>query len=196
MSRHGKQLLEGFLIGIGLAILIIALAALGVGCGQPQYYRVVGVEGPKGDQGDIGPMGPAGSSGHSVVFNSIAVAPSCANGGRTILIAMDVNDNLTLDVADENLQSNEICNGANGSDGATPVSPPFMPTELVSFCGNVDLLWSEVGFRLANGLIVASFSENANGKNTRWTILVPRAYTTTDGYGCNFTITPTGEIVR
>lgn len=203
-------------------IIVIMLLAGLTACGYGNSY-LSGPMGPQGEKGDPGVSGEAGVNGHSVVFSTLDVATSCSNGGRTILIGLDLNDNFVLDAADGNIQSNEICNGTNGSngadgvdgqdgsngadgqngsdgsnghDGVSPTLSPFMPTELVSFCGDVTRTWSEVGFRLANGMIVASFSENENGKNTRWTVIIPGTYRTTDGYSCNFTVTNTGQILR
>jgi hypothetical protein len=45
---------------------------------------------------------------------------------------------------------------------------------------------------LSNGTILASFSDNISGYNTRWSVLVPGSYSTTDGDGCSFTVDNTG----
>lgn len=167
-----------------------------------------GATGSQGIQGEKGDTGEAGANGHSaIVSQAPADSLVCTNGGVLISMGVDLNDNSTMEPT-EVKQVATLCNGLNGSDGTNgqdgedgedgqdAVISQFAPIDLVNFCGNSSLAWSEVGFRLANGTIVASFSENANGKNTRWTVIRPGSYITTDGYGCNFTVTVSGQIVN
>jgi hypothetical protein len=60
-------------------------------------------------------------------------------------------------------------------------------TKIVDPCGNGPG-YDEVFFRTSTGMLIASFSDNASGLNTRFAELVPGNYTTTDGTGCNFTV--------
>jgi hypothetical protein len=46
----------------------------------------------------------------------------------------------------------------------------------------------EIFLRLSDGSLIASFSDNANGLNTRWSIIQNGTYSTTDGTGCTFTV--------
>lgn len=66
--------------------------------------------------------------------------------------------------------------------------------ELVDPCGNGPG-YDEIFLRLSTGVIVASFSDNASGLNTRFSVLSPSdslAYITTDGTSCNFKVPATG----
>jgi len=56
--------------------------------------------------------------------------------------------------------------------------------------------WDEVFLRLADGTIVASFSDNVHGENTRFTILphTNGVYVTTDGTSCVFKVKTNGAV--
>lgn len=60
-------------------------------------------------------------------------------------------------------------------------------TKIVDPCGNGPG-YDEVFFRTSSGMLIASFSDNASGLNTRFAELAPGNYSTTDGTGCNFTV--------
>lgn len=197
-----------------------------VACGADYKYTVTGIPGPKGNScriesvvggaklscddgssqmisngadGSIGPMGPSGMNGHSVVF-STAPAPSCSNGGQTILLAEDTNDNSTFDaLLDSNIQSFTVCNGQDGATGANGLDAPptpFSPVALLQPCGDSPNVYDEVFLKLSNGTVLASFSDNINGYNTRFSVLVPGNYATTDGTGCTFSVDASGTITN
>lgn len=60
-------------------------------------------------------------------------------------------------------------------------------TRLVDPCGNGPG-FDEVFMRTSSGKLIASFSDNAAGLNTRFAELIPGNYATTDGTGCNFVV--------
>lgn len=62
-------------------------------------------------------------------------------------------------------------------------------TKIVDPCGNGPG-YDEVFFRTTTGKLIASFSDNASGLNTRFSELVPGTFSTTDGTGCIFTVNP------
>ncbi len=95
--------------------------------------------------------------------------------------------------------------GEQGSPGASVVGPqgetgPQGPAgeaavlEVIDPCGDAPGIYDEVILRLANGQLLTSFSENANGKNTRFSILTPGSYVTTDGSDCSFTVSADGSV--
>jgi hypothetical protein len=66
--------------------------------------------------------------------------------------------------------------------------------DTIDICGDgpgVD----EVLLRLSNGKILASFSQNASGLNTRFAILTPGNYVSTDSQNCFFTVQANGNVV-
>jgi TolA-binding protein len=58
---------------------------------------------------------------------------------------------------------------------------------LIDPCGD-GAGFDEVLFKMASGKVVGSFSENASGKNTRFSVLPQGNYQTTDGTSCNFSV--------
>lgn len=60
-------------------------------------------------------------------------------------------------------------------------------TKLVDPCGNGPG-FDEVFMRTSSGKLIASFSDNAAGLNTRFVELLPGNYQTTDGTNCSFAV--------
>lgn len=134
--------------------------------------------GSAGPSGPSGAPGIAGSNGHSMVFNTLSASNSdCSNGGSIILLAIDSNDNNILDVDDSNLQSAVVCNGEVGATGAQGIpgqaAPPtsFTPVAIIDPCSDSAGIVDEVFIKLANGLLLASFSDNVSGLNTRFSVI-------------------------
>lgn len=86
--------------------------------------------------------------------------------------------------------------GTNGKDGSDAPPTAFTPVGIVDPCGATPGYYNEVFLRLQNGTLLASFSDNSNGKNTRWAILVPGTYITTDGTNCTFTVDAHGMLTN
>jgi len=78
-----------------------------------------GVDGNNGANGTDGTNGTNGSNGlNSLVTTSPELAgANCADGGIRMDVGLDENLNSQLDTT-ERLQTNYLCNGANGTDGA------------------------------------------------------------------------------
>lgn len=145
--------------------------------------------------GTPGPQGVPGVNGHSAVF---AQSPSTTCVGTVLMVATDKNDNGILDSTDTGIQSVTICNGQDGAQGAAGLDAPptpFTPVGLVNPCNDTGQ-GHEVFFQLADGTLIASFSDNAAGDNTRFSTLFPGNFVTTDGYSCYFTIDATGNITN
>lgn len=62
-------------------------------------------------------------------------------------------------------------------------------TKIVDPCGDGPG-YDEIFLRTSSGKLIASFSQNSSGLNTRFSELVPGSYATTDGTGCTFTVNP------
>jgi hypothetical protein len=146
--------------------------------------------------------GTNGSNGHSAAFSqAVADISVCPTGGTVLSVGVDLDD-------DSLLQPSEVtgvvatCNGlvgatgSSGADGVSPVLPGFVPVAILDPCGTNPGLHNEVFMKLANGMVLASFSDNANGLNTRISVLTPGTYQTTDGDGCTFTINALGVITN
>jgi hypothetical protein len=61
-------------------------------------------------------------------------------------------------------------------------------------CGDAPGIYDEVLLKLASGQVLASFSDNSSGKNTRFALLPPGSYVTTDGSSCHFTLNVDGSL--
>lgn len=57
-------------------------------------------------------------------------------------------------------------------------------------CGNSPLVLDEVFLVLGTGEILSSFSDKASGENTRFSLMSPGSYVTTDNSKCYFTVVP------
>lgn len=55
--------------------------------------------------------------------------------------------------------------------------------------------WNEVFLHTSDGRYIASFSDNSNGQNTRFTVLQDGSYVTTDGTHCYFTVSGGGTVI-
>lgn len=167
-------------------------------CGKKtEYVPVKGDKGDVGQTGNSGSSGPAGNSGNNgspgiTSLLSMVSVSTCSNGGYTFLSGLDSNRNSVLD-AGEVTSSAEVCNGLNGNDGADAPATAFTPVALLNPCGDAPGVYDEVFLKLSNGTVLASFSDNANGYNTRFTVLVPGTYITTDGDNCTFSIDSSGN---
>lgn len=94
------------------------------------------------------------------------------------------------------LTGNVGATGAQGIPGQDAPINPYDPVGLVDPCGTNPSIHNEVFIRLYNGLLLASFSDNINGYNTRFTVLSPGTFQTTDGDNCIFTVTNTYQIIN
>jgi len=135
-----------------------------------------------GSNGAIGAAGPAGSNGHNIVYAVTAASTTtCPDGGSTVLMALDVNNTGEYCALDPNQQSIVLCNGKNA-----PLSP-YLPIQPIMPCGN-NVAYKEVLLRLSNGQVLAAFSDNVGGLNTRLTLLPDGSYIDTDDSNCQFSL--------
>lgn len=78
--------------------------------------------------------------------------------------------------------------GLPGADGADAALSAYTIVAIEDPCGDAPGIVDEVLLKLANGQTLVSFSDNSSGKNTRFALLGPGSYQTTDGSNCTFTI--------
>lgn len=146
-----------------------------------------------GKDGETGAAGLAGSNGHSIVFTALAADTAiCPAGGVTTLMALDIHDTGAYSSLDPNQYAMTICNGENGQDGQNAALSAYTPVDVIMPCGN-NAAYKEILLRLFNGQLLASFSDDASGKNTRLSLLPDGSYVDTDSSQCTFTVSTSGH---
>lgn len=138
--------------------------------------------------GSEGRRGVPGSNGHSI-STFVTNVTACVNGGYTVLMATDSNDDGVWEPEDSEQRSFTVCNGTNGTN-ATPEA-----LTVVDPCGDSPAVHDEVLLKLGDGTLLASFSDNASGLNTHFALLTDGSYVTTDGSACYFSVV-NGEVVN
>lgn len=76
--------------------------------------------------------------------------------------------------------------GLPGPPGQNATYTNFLPIAIIDPCGNTNGIYDEVLIQFMNGTLLASFSDSASGLNTRFSVLGPGDYVTTDGSNCHF----------
>ena len=140
-----------------------------------------GTNGTNGAPGEQGPAGPAGSDGASCTVQAVVADPSgpAPNGGA--LLTCGTTSTLVL-------------NGSPGDPGpqgepGTPAPPTaYSVVAVIDPCGDAPGIFDEVFLRLANGQVIASFSDDGGGTNTRLSVLIDGSFTTSDGSSCAFAV--------
>ena len=100
------------------------------------------------------------------------------------------------DKGDQGDQGQKGDTGSQGPAGQSAPVTPFSAVTIVDPCGDKSGVYDEVLLKLADGTILASFSDDVNGKNTRFSLLNPGSYMTTDSSRCFFTIDSNMNIVN
>lgn len=183
-------------------------------CGTIHEEVVCTVSGCNPDNDRRGPEGPKGLPGENCSISEAVNGAVIRCQDNSVLIvngSQGIPGLKGLDGADgsNGVDGQDGQDGQDGEIGETgeigPVGPAgadsvYQITELIDPCGPTPGFVNEVLLKLANGQIVASFSSNAAGANTRLGVLTPGNYQTTDtnevGKRCRFTITLTGDITN
>jgi len=152
------------------------------------------IVGPQGEPGES-IQGEAGFDGHDALIEVLPLALSCTAGGYSLLTATDSNSNGLIDSTDKNYSLVDVCNGVSGSDGAVGNPGQDAILEIVDPCSDFPGLHDEVLIRLADGRLLASFSNNFSGDYTRFSILLAgNNFQTTDGSGCFFSVDANNQL--
>jgi len=163
---------------------LLFITLLSAGCGQEVYQE-------KLIKGDAGSNGLDGYNGLLSTLRFTSDASVCASeAGVFVKTGLDMNRNNVLDLS-EVQDSEVVCDGANGEDAP---NQQYGIVNIIDPCG-ASGGHDEVLLKLANGTIIASFSNNAAGNMTRFSILKAGVnYITTDNSGCFFSIDTNGNI--
>jgi hypothetical protein len=165
---------------------LLALLTIGIlvsSCGCPK----------KGKNGAPGLDGNNGRDGYSLVVDVVTQTSGNVQCKRTDIF-QDLDRNNYYSTGDLYQNGFLVCDGeagVNGVDGQDGLNADltYQVVEIIDPCGAQHPNgYDEVILKLGSGQYLASFSDNANGKNTRFGLLPSGNYQTTDGTGCNFTI--------
>jgi hypothetical protein len=88
----------------------------------------------------------------------------------------------------DGVDGNDGADGVDGEDGDDAVVNGSTILAVIDPCGDTAGIHDEVLLRLSNNTLISSFSDAASGLNTRFSLLRPGSYITTDGSVCRFTI--------
>lgn len=150
-------------------MILVAVMALSA-CGRGP----AGLNGTNGTNGQDGAVGGTGPQGDGCTVSAVVANIQAPNGGAMVICGSS---------------STLILNGSDGAAGAAATSP-----DILRPCPNLAGSYAEVLMRYGS-VVVASFSSNMAGDNTRFTVLVPNtSYTTTDGRSCSFSINANGDL--
>lgn len=78
--------------------------------------------------------------------------------------------------------------GEKGEPGSPGTPGQDAELEIIDPCGDAPGIHDEVLVRLPDGSLLVSMSDQVSGKNTRFVILGPGDYQTTDGSSCVFSV--------
>lgn len=174
-------------------IVLLAVAFCLFGCGKikKEFRGSTGAQGATGASGNNGVAGVNGINGFNGADGangtSCSVVPVIAsvaypNGGAVISCGTSNVFVQNGSNGSNGSDGQDGSNGTNGTNGADAV------VEIIDPCGDASGIWDEVLVRLASGQLLGSFSDNASGLNTRFAIIGPGSYQTTDASGCHFTV--------
>lgn len=176
-------------------ILATIFFTLLTGCGDA-YFGPGSLPGPRGLPGPAGENGQDGSDGQNgedgqdgtngtgCTITSVAPGGVAPYGGALITCA---TGSVLLVNGAPGAQGPIGPNGLPGPAGSPAPAVPYQITEIIDPCGNAPGIYDEVLLRIGS-IILASFSDNANGQNTRFSIIVSGNYVTTDGSNCHFSV--------
>jgi hypothetical protein len=148
-----------------------------------------GAAGSKGDQGVKGAQGlpgPEGSEGGSGSDGAPGATGAQGQPGPQGDAGSDGQDGV------QGPQGNPGPDGAPGENGSD--AAPQTPIAIIDPCGDAPGIYDEVLLRLPDGRILASFSDAADGHNTRFSLLGPGDFITTDGSNCLFSVDALGNV--
>lgn len=152
--------------------------------------------------GKVGQPGRDGVDGYSLVVDVSTFTSGAVTCKRTDIF-QDLDRNNYYSSGDAYNNGFFVCNGEKGEDGEQGIQglPGINADTTYNIIAVVDPCntqnshgYDEVILKLGNGTYLSSFSDNANGLNTRFGILKPGNYVTTDGTSCRFTIHTNGTI--
>lgn len=166
-------------------VLLISLLACGRDSNASKAWNcsVNGVDCPKSTvvlvEGTPGPQGRDGRDGKNGVDGRAGVDGQPGERGETGLPGIPGQPGLDGQMGPRGEK------GELGSPGTPGLDADL---EIIDPCGDAPGIHDEVLVRLPDGSLLVSMSDQVSGKNTRFVILGPGDYQTTDGSQCRFSV--------
>lgn len=164
-------------------IISLILCLILTGCGGETIIKgekgdqgipgLPGIAGANGQDGTNGTNGTDGQNGTSCTVASVSPGIEAPYGGALITCGSS---------------STLLLNGEPGPQGEPAPMTPYTITEIIDVCNDTPNKYDEVLLRTQSGKLLASFSDNVNGYNTRLSELTAGNYMTSDGTNCFFTV--------
>lgn len=179
--------------GVGCSTQSVAVSELVptggalITCGVTSTLLVNGAKGDKGDTGAQGEQGNAGQNGS----NGASAYDLWLQAGNEGSLSDYLNS--LVGPQGEQGQTGATAQGPQGLQGPAGSPTAYDIVQLIYPCGN-NVAYKEVLLRLENGTILASFSDNENGKDTRLAVIVPGSYVDTDDSNCHFNVDNNGNV--
>lgn len=170
--------------GVFIYIILIFCIVLVLSCGMGDGLIIEKIKGDKGDTGDSGYNSLIETNR---VESDFVLCPS--KSGVLIVSGIDMNRDSVLNVS-EITSSTFLCDGIDGENTSLT---DYTFVEIIIPCDNIEP-YSEILFRMANGQLVASFSDSLGGAFTRLSIIVPGTYQTSDKNNCVFQVSEDNEV--
>lgn len=134
--------------------------------------------------GPQGPPGTSGSDGQSCTVITVTAGPVAPNGG-SMLTCPDGSTSLVL-----NGTNTVSTNNTTGTNGGTVT---FNLVQVIQPCSAASSPYKETLLGLQGGQLLAAFSDDSSGDNTRLAFIPNGSFIDTDSSGCNFTVTGDGS---
>lgn len=154
-----------------------------------------GADGHDGSNGSNGTNGTNGVNGTNTTFSVVAdLGANCTNGGFDVTFTDSIHSSTEYICNGTNgTNGNNGQAGTNGTNGSNGGTVSFSLVQAIEPCGAASSPWKEVLLGLMGGQLLASFSENAGGQNTRFAFIPNGSYVDTDSSGCTFTVSGNGS---
>lgn len=179
--------------------LLLTIGLFVQGCGTYDYKELIkqGAPGLPGSSGDSQAIQFRRfysdtfvcASGSGVIIESYHYAvfemDKTIDSATVICDGLNGKDGLIGEAGPQGIEGDK---GDTGATGATAPTNPYDVVQIIDPCGDAPGIYDEVFLKMQNGILIASFSDNANGNNTRLSLLVNGSYVTTDGSNCHVTV--------
>jgi hypothetical protein len=163
-----------------------------VACGKEvreNGVKLVLIPGPQGEKGTAGVNGKDGNNGVDGQTGSQGPQGVAGSVGPTGAVGATGAQGLQGAQGPQGAVGPAGPQGLPGTNAPTPI-----PIVIINPCGDAPGIYDEVILKLPDGTLLASFSDNASGLNTRLSALVPGTFITSDGSTCIFTVHSNGTV--